>query len=232
MANYRISSVDRAFGVLRTVLDRADAMTLSELSRATGIHKTTLLRLCVTLEHAGMLNKNDAGQYVLGPMSFALGKAYETDQNIDRCVAPTLHAFAGTIKATASLHVQTATDLRACLLRVDGDHPDLAPDVRTGKQIAIAEGATARILRTFSNHNAYLKSSAQTEGYSFSFEERYPGCVAISVPVFRQSGSFYGAISILGPLDRFSPTYCKQILPEVIAIAGSVSRHLPTTTTR
>ncbi|MGF6528266.1 DNA-binding IclR family transcriptional regulator [Variovorax sp. PvP013] len=62
-----VAVLDRAFALLGA-FGVADArLTLTELSRRTGLYKSTVLRLLGALEHGGYIRKTTDGLYAIGP---------------------------------------------------------------------------------------------------------------------------------------------------------------------
>ena len=55
MADYGIGSVDRALDVLAAFKDCGDPLGLADLARLTGVNKTTVLRICSSLERRGFV---------------------------------------------------------------------------------------------------------------------------------------------------------------------------------
>ena len=58
--DYNVGSVDRALVVLEAFLAAPEAaLSLADLTRLTGIHKTSLLRICSSLMRRDFLRRDD-----------------------------------------------------------------------------------------------------------------------------------------------------------------------------
>ncbi len=51
-------------------------LTLTELSRASGLHKTTVYNILITLESLGLVARDEAKRYAIGPHLLALAEPY------------------------------------------------------------------------------------------------------------------------------------------------------------
>ena len=86
----RVQSVDRAAALLRAVADAApDGAPVAVLAAATGLNRATAWRLLATLEDNGLLERDSASRYVLGPGIARLAGAAPVD-GIVRRVHPIL----------------------------------------------------------------------------------------------------------------------------------------------
>jgi len=70
MATDRVEAVERALGILGAFTAEQGALSLRELAGATGLYKSTILRLCGSLEHFGYLRRDaDTGGFGWGRRS-------------------------------------------------------------------------------------------------------------------------------------------------------------------
>ncbi|MFP3617195.1 helix-turn-helix domain-containing protein, partial [Paraburkholderia sp. SIMBA_050] len=60
-ASSGVAVLDRAFAILHAFGPTDDRLSLAELSRRTGLYKSTILRLLAALEHGGFVRKLDDG---------------------------------------------------------------------------------------------------------------------------------------------------------------------------
>lgn len=227
MADYNIISIDRAFGVLSAVLDSEAALGLASLSKRTGVNKTTLLRICSTLERQGMLVRNQQSQYSLGPLAGLLGIRYAAENRVDSVLQPMLSALAARAGESVAFQVHAAARARACLFRADPGKWRLVADVVPGKAIPLVErGATARTLMAYLDEPSEQRQAIRSRGYCISIGECHEGCAAVSVPVFRSRDELHGVISVFGRSQRFTDRYCNQLLPGLVDTAAHLATAL------
>lgn len=71
-----VPAVARAAAALEAVSDAPHGLTLSEIARAIGAPKSSVLSVCTTLVVAGLLVRTDTGAYELGWKVVQLGRSY------------------------------------------------------------------------------------------------------------------------------------------------------------
>lgn len=195
-------------------------MTLSELSRATKLYKSTILRLLESLERAQYVIRLPDTRYTLGPMASRLGMAYERTNDIAAHVMPVLEELVAAGTESASFHIPYGGDRRLCLLRKDSNHSTL-DSVRAG-QILPLVGAAGKVVE------AFLTADPATEmhriGMVESYGERDPSCAGLACPVIGAEGRFMGALSLSGPIGRFTPEAVARMSPLLLASAQRVSQ--------
>lgn len=221
MQGYGIVAVDRALDILSAFRGGSGSFSLAELARLLEVNKTTMLRICGSLERAGYLRKGSDSRYWLGPAACALGKYYEADIHLDDVVIPELLKLAGIVRESTSFHVRVG-DARLCVYRVDADHIDV-DNVRTGDWLPLDLGAAGHILTAYTDPRSPHSLNIRGRGYAFSFGERDATCAAVAVPVFKFGHDLCGALSISGPRQRFTEQYGWRILPLVVAAAERMS---------
>ncbi len=222
MADYGITAVDRALDVLAAFQQGTGSLGLAELARATGVNKTTVLRICSSLERRGYLRRDARSRYTLGPASCALGKHYEADIHLDDVVIPVLVVVARTCRESASFHVRSG-DTRLCIYRVNAEH-SIVDNVHTGDRLPMKLGAAGKVLLAYGGATGKDFDEIRRSGYAMSFGDRDPDCAAVSVPVFKFNRELCGALSLSGPRARFSLQFAQRILPDVVSAAERMSQ--------
>src|SRR6185312_10644973 len=86
-----VAAVDRALLILEAFLKGSeDRLTLHELANRTGLYKSTILRLCDTLQRGRFLVRLDDGRFRLGAALFRLGMRYKAGFSLDDHVLPVM----------------------------------------------------------------------------------------------------------------------------------------------
>src|SRR3546814_3767315 len=124
---------------------QSKAMTVAEISRQTGMYKSTVLMLLVSLERFGYVGRASDGSYRLGPMAFRLGAAFDRAHKLSDYVAPILRSLVVKGTESASYHVRLDDESRMCLFRIDSDHATL-DSIRGGDVLPLRRGAAGRLL--------------------------------------------------------------------------------------
>ena len=199
----RVATLERALSIL-SVFESSDApVTLAEISKATGLYKSTILRLLASFEDHGYLRRSDDGStYSLGPTAFRLGMKYKQAFELDEAIESALEELVQKGTESASFHVLDR-DYRLCILRVDSNHPTL-DRVRAGDRLPLDKGAAGKVLLAFSGVGDADLQPVRQDGIAVSYGEVDPSCAAISVPVFGLNNELIGALSVSGPKERFT----------------------------
>lgn len=199
----RVATLERALSIL-SVFETSDTpVTLAQISKETGLYKSTILRLIASFEDHGYIQRsNDGTTYTVGPTAYRLGMTYRKFFELDKAIETALEDLVRNGTESASFHV-IDRDHRICVLRQDSNHPTL-DRVRAGDRLPLDRGAAGKILRAFSGDNDTEMLSVLEQGIAVSYGELDPSCSAISVPVFGLSNELIGAISISGPKERFT----------------------------
>ena len=66
ISRYRVQVLDRTIAVLQTVADSDTDLAAAEIARHLRLHKSTVHRLLVVLEHYRLIKKGPEGTYRLG----------------------------------------------------------------------------------------------------------------------------------------------------------------------
>jgi DNA-binding IclR family transcriptional regulator len=217
-----VAAVERALNIVAALEASAQPLSLADLARVTGMYKSTLLRLLSTLEGSTLVVRRPDSKYALGQFAFRLGRAFEATYHLKECVPPVLEWLVAQGTESPSFHRWHDEDHRLCLFRLDSHHPTL-DRVKAGDILPIKRGAAGKVLRLFRKGAAAAADSPLVHA---SYGERDPSCAAVACPVFGPSGETIGALSLSGPLGRFSPASVKKMSKPLVAAAERATRSL------
>lgn len=217
-----VAAVDRALSIVEAIERADEPLTLTGVSEATGLYKSAVLRVMVTLERRGLVVRRNDQRYVLGPLAFRLGRAYGRTNHLEDQLAPLMRALVERGTESPSFHVRQDGDTRLCLLRFDSHHSTL-DRVRAGDLLPLKRGAAGKVLLRFS---AGAGATDGRELAEYSFGERDPLCGAVAGPVFGPGGELVGALSLSGPLDRFTESAVKKMVKPLLEACESATRSL------
>lgn len=217
-----VAAVDRAMAIVLALERSESPLTLSEISGASGLYKSAVLRVMVSLERCTLVVRRADQRYVLGPLAFRLGKAYESISHLEEVLLPLMHDMVRRGLESPSFHVRQDAETRLCLMRVDSNHSTL-DRVRTGDLLPLKKGAAGKVLR-----RPYHAAPAQDPRalIEASFGERDPSCAAVAGPVFGPGGELLGALSLSGPLERFTEASVKKMSEPLLATCEEATREL------
>lgn len=198
-----VSAVERALAVL-TAFQRGDgALSLAELAARTGLVKSTIMRLAVSLERYRLLARQPDGSYRLDAETLRLGTAYQQAFDLADHVVPTLERLAAKTGETASFYVRR-DDERLCLFRVEGEKP-IRMHVQPGDTRPLDGAASAQILRRCATGVPEdMALPLFTSGASD------PHAASLAMPVFGAGQVLLGALTLSGPASRLTADWARE----------------------
>lgn len=197
-----VAVLDRAFALLAAFTAGDERLTLTELSRRTGLYKSTVLRLLAALEHGGFVRKLSDGQYAIGPQPLRLAAIFQKSFRVGDVIEPLLAELSQELGETASFYVRQANK-RLVLSRVEPSRT-VRVAIRVGEEFDIDQGASGQILLAFTEPHDPRWSGIRNRLWATSYGARDPETAAASVPVFGATGEFVGALTISGPIARLA----------------------------
>ena len=218
-----VATADRVLAVLTAFKKGDGTLSLAELSSRTGLVKSTIMRLAVSLEKYGLMARVADSSYRLDAEVFRLGMLYRQSFRLENFVRPVLEELVARLGETASFYVRRG-DQRQCLFRVESPHL-LRLHVREGDMLPLDSSATAQVLRVFGTKPlpAYaltLELPVYTEGVTD------PHTASLATPVFGMDADLLGALTISAPLARLTPEGVKGMRAPLNTAAGELTRAL------
>ena len=245
----QIESVDKALSILECFSDRVPELSLKQLSEKTGLYKSRILRLCGTLMAHGFLIRQEGSLYRLGPKLMMLGKVYERSNSLISISRPILRELASITGESAKLFVIQGTK-RVCLVREKGTYP-LSYHVEEGESFELYAGAGGKALLAYTSkefrdqvlgekvlqrltpktivERSRLEeefAAIRAQGYASSSGEVFTEVAGMAAPVFDHENNICAALTIAGPIQRFTEDRRQEMLESLLASAGRLSQLL------
>jgi DNA-binding IclR family transcriptional regulator len=225
----RIQSLARANGILETVaVAPKGSASLTEISQALGLNKTTVFNLAASLVALGFLERGgDPAGYRLGMRNLELGSRVRARLDISAIARPALLKICAATGETANLAVPNMS-AAIILDSFEGRHslrstsyagaPSPYHSSACGKAILAHFPAAMRkaIFKSFPPrpHTPHTLTDlaalereldlVRRQGYATESEENEVGQACIAAPIFDGFGEVAGAISVAGPLGRIA----------------------------
>jgi DNA-binding IclR family transcriptional regulator len=197
-----VAVLDRAFALLKAFDAEAEKLSLTELSRRTGLYKSTVLRLLAALEHGGFVRRLPEGQYAVGPEPLRLATLYQRSFDVGHVIQPMLERLSAASGETASFYVRQGA-MRIALFRVEPSR-SIRASVRPGQGYPIHQGASGKVLLAFSADAGGAHADVRGECFASSFGERDPETASVAAPVFGVHGELLGALALSAPIARLA----------------------------
>lgn len=217
-----VAAVDRALSILDALTE--DRVGLAELSKRTGLYKSTVLRLMKSLEKGGYALRTPEGMYRLGAKVLSLGALYQRFFRTSDVVPPVLEKLAAETQEGASFYV-CENEHRICLHRVDSTRA-IRDSVHIGDRLPLEVGAAGHVLRAFAGAPGMRFDEIRRHMYAASYGERDAETAAIAAPIFGSGNKLMGALSVSGPRYRLEAAGESRIVPVLFKYAKQLTQTL------
>ncbi len=244
-----IQSVERALQALAAFSVEQPELTVGEIARRLGVHKSTASRLLATLEAAGFVRQEErSGRYRLGLRLLAVAGVLLAQLDLRHIAQPVLHRLAEESQETANLAVWDPPDA-VNVAQVASPQPiqyvgwvgrrTPAHASATGKALLAFQPAavieqvlraplqryTARTITDAALLRAELEQ-VRRRGYAVAHEELQAGLTAVAAPIREADGRVQAVLSLSAPTYRTPPARQREHARLVVQAAAEVSRLL------
>ncbi|MFI2781246.1 IclR family transcriptional regulator domain-containing protein [Streptomyces sp. ALB3] len=251
-----VAPLMRGIAVLRRLTDADGSLSLSDLERATGLARSTVDRVTLTLARTGYV-RVEGRTVTLAPPLMELGNAYLSSIRLPGLLGDGVDALADELDESVSLAVPDGGDIRFVhqatrrrAMSLSFRIGDLLPAERTAPGALFAtlwepeQWQTWRERRVSDPHGAGFPSlpprplrsedlfearvaSALADGWSLDDQLIEPGLVALAVPVHDSGGGIACALSVVSHTSRHSAQGLREsLLPRVRDAAAAMERRL------
>ena len=217
-----VQSVDRAVSVLEILAQRGEA-GVSEVAADIGVHKSTAFRLLAALEERELVEQTqNRGKYRLGFGILRLASAVPGQLDVTHQARPICERLAVQLGETVNIAVRRSH----FVVNIDQARGPSAIDER--RYVLAASGLarlTSHTITSETELEAEVEAAAR-DGYASSIEELEEGLNAIAAPVRDHIGRVIAALSVSGPVYRFSKERLRNVVAAVIAAAAAITHRM------
>ena len=248
--NGSLQVLDRTFLILSQFTREHPEWTTTEIARACDLPIPTAHRIVSSLHAHGILSRDGAKRFRLGPAAVELGERAHEAVDLGSVSRPILRRLAEESGETAVLTVlNDARDRAVFLERVEGPQP-VQLSVEPGRQLPLHAGAADKILLAYMPADEAERIIAQPldrlrratitrpdtlradlaltrrRGWAQSFEEIGDGTWGLAVPVLDQSDAIVAGVGLVGPSGRLTKESTAEHLERLDAAAEAIARGL------
>lgn len=239
------ASLRRALAVLEHVREHP-GVSLTQLSEAVGLSKSTVLRLSAPLIEASLLERDrETGAYRLGHGTLSLGQSYLATLDLRSVAAEESHRLMSEVRETVHLVVHDPPHV------VYIDKVENAANVRMASRIgsrgalhctAVGKAVLAwlpeqtmagltlepRTKHTITDAERLRADLAhiRRRGYAVDDRENEPEVRCVAAPIFNHDDAVTAAISVSGLTSRITAARVRELGPLVAGAAARISRKL------
>lgn len=203
-------------------------MTLTEICRAVGIHKSKGYSILNTLQHFAFVDRSpDSKTYSLGPGLLFLSSKVLNNLDLREAVAPVLQELSFKTNSTAFLGL--ISDSNVFVVAKDEGMQDIGVTIRLGHRFPLAWGAHGKTILAFlpeAGRRKLLETSkpyfhgnqsrfdpdrferemveCRNAGFAVDLGEMKSGVNAVAAPVFGPARKLIGALVVLGTFRKES----------------------------
>jgi IclR family acetate operon transcriptional repressor len=241
------SPIDRAFRLLQTVVAAGESVGIRELSRRSGLPRSTVARHIGTLADLGMVSRAADGSVLPGTALVTLQPDAAKPMLGDQ-LRPLLSELASTIGENAALSIDDGDSL-LYLAQVRSQNPVSVPDVTSERHAfhLVAPGLLTMAWWPKARLDAYLATELdgptptsvtssrallqrvrriRTTGYAWTDQELDLGVNGLAVPILDEVGELRATVSVYGPSYRFSQDLLPTLGAELLDIVEERSSAL------
>jgi DNA-binding IclR family transcriptional regulator len=234
-----VRSIRRALDILSLLTDETPAVSIRDITEATGLPKTTVLRLVHTLEQSGLLWAT-AGGYMAGPGLWRWAYLARRSWQLPPETQAMMRDLGARHLETVNLYVLRDV-CRVCVAQQESPRP-LRHVVQVGDELPLWAGASAKVLlsdaadallarvaRRSPYGDSHLETlrewaaAARRDGYAVSHGEREEGLSAVAVPVTGRSGAVVAALALSGPTLRFTAERVAEFTADLKVVGARMS---------
>lgn len=240
-----VRAVERALDILLCFAKSPRELSLSEIAREVDLHKSTAHRLLLSLQSKGFVRRQaGSDKYILGwSVLELLGNVYLSDE-LTTLALPEMTKLRDTTGETVSLYIRSGIE-RIRIQAVESNEP-IRNVVAIGKTYPLYIGASGKVLLAFADEAVVDEVFAReqipphferdelrrqldkirTDGYAVSIQERDNGAAALAAPVFGRNHECVAALSISGPVSRFTKAKMNQYVDALCTAAAWLTKML------
>ncbi|GGL09381.1 IclR family transcriptional regulator [Mangrovihabitans endophyticus] len=234
--------------ILQMFDDDHQVVTVAQIARQIGVHRSNASRLAATLHALGFLTRADeAGQYRLGPQLIRLGRLAGAGNDLSRQAAGPLRALVRLTGETGHIGILDGTDAVTSVV-VDGWHTvrmHSRPNKRSpahnssiGKALLAGLDDT-EIRRRYRGRRLSAKTPnsitslagllrevelIRARGYAVDDEELETGLRCLAAPITDAAGTVVASLGLSGPALRMTEAAVADLAPHVCAAAAEATR--------
>tara|TARA_B100000959_G_C14950043_1_gene611540 strand:+ start:1150 stop:1905 length:756 start_codon:yes stop_codon:yes gene_type:complete len=220
-----VASLERGLTILMAFNSDKDALSLADLFEITGLNKSTILRLSVSLENMGFLKRRRDGLFQLGMSVFMLGQFHKRSFSIADLADPSLRGLVETFDESVMLMVPD-NDNVICVQKIESSKAVRDVGLKVGDSYKLDRCAASGVFRAFTGEQGDAFDQIRTAMIVESRGVLFTEVAALGCPVFDLDGNLYGAILISGPQNRFTRKITEKMKGGLIEAAADLTRRL------
>lgn len=247
-----VQSVDRAIAILEFLSEEKDGCGITLISKATGLHKSTVHRLLGTLMNKGYIEKDmENDNYRLGTKILYLAGSVLDRMDIRNVSKPYIRELCEETKEVVHLSILDGDEA----VYIDKVESSRLNSVRMhsqiGKRVPLYCTAVGKVLlskfddnkimellsgkkfikfmpNTVENVYEFIKQleDVREKGYAMDDMEHEEGIRCIAAPIFDRKGKVVAAVSVSGPIFYITEDRIPYLRDKILKASENISYQL------
>lgn len=241
-----VQSLERAIDIMTWVANSKSKPSVTDISQGLGLSKTTAHRLLSCLRVNGVVERDLAGKYRVGPLVLQWCNSVQNQAALAALVRPFLQELRDETNETATFSLVVGK--QRVYIEEAVSHQALRFANVVGKVLPLGRGAAGKAIMAYLPEEEMAPALAAWEdfglppadprvlgkelsvirarGWAFGMAEVIQGVAAVAAPVFDGTGRVIGAVALGGPIDRFPDGVLEKYGRRVKEESARVSRQL------
>jgi DNA-binding IclR family transcriptional regulator len=243
-----VNALLHGLSILQMFDDHHQVVSVAEIAKRVGVHRSNASRLAATLAAQGFLTREaEAGRYRLGPQLIRLGRLAGAGNDVAQRALGPLRALVQQTGETGHIGVLDGAEAVTVAV-VDGwhtvrmhSHPNKrspAHNSSIGKALLAGlddaevrrrlhgRRLTAKTPHSITSQPALLRELAEVRerGFAVDNEELELGLRCLAAPIHDADGAVIASLGLSGPAPRLTDAAVAELVPLVRAAAADATR--------
>lgn len=251
--DYTIGSVQRALKILKLFVPANDALTLMDISKQTGLHKSTALRMVATLKEEGFLKQSsESKKYRLGIAALQMGLSSLDSLSLSKVSEPILRELADKTGFAVHLGIFESGNVivlakvfpvdKTFSIRLMSKIGGVLPTYCTGIGLLFLAHESPAFVREYLSKCEIIRYTSNTEtnieriiqrvdaireqGFTVNNGEHEEGVVSVCYPIYDHTRRIAAAMSVGGIREVLARCDMEQLKERARRAAMDISREL------
>jgi len=246
----QLQTLRRAIAIMDCFDQGQEELGVREVARKTNLSSSAAGRLLASLKELGVLSQNpNTHAYSMGSKVLPWASVYSASQDIRNQAMPALIELHRETRETISLYILDGK-YRVCIERLESPQ-NVRIVQRIGRRLPLYAGSAGKVILAFlapERQEEYLNNTmftaltsktitelgvmrkeikkARAQGCAVSYGEWLEDAAGVAAPILHQNAEVIAALTISGPITRFSKAKVDQYCVEVKRVAAQISEKL------
>ena len=246
----QLQTLHRAMAILDCFTQENTELGVREIARMVNLSSSATGRLLGSMKEMGILSQNpETRAYSMGAKVLTWAGVYNALLDVRNRAFPAIQELHESTRETISLYVLDGIE-RLCIERLES--PQTVRIVtRVGRRLPLYAGSAGKVMLAFLSpqRQAQILQSislepltsktitsiemlrqelvkAREQGFAVSYGEWIEDAAGVAAPILNQEGEVIAAISISGPIQRFTDENVTAYCDEVRRVAARISESM------